>query len=703
MVMEQVAIDLLGISHSGSFCAHGEHDQAPMLEIEGLGTLPLPIVRALLPALVRVSEPAPYGRGPDTLVDPEVRSCRQIAPERVRVPSSWRPALDAITREAAIRLGVVGPVRAHLYKLLVYGPGDFFVPHRDTEKEPGMFGTLVVTLPGDFSGGELLVRHRERQQAIDLAGPSGLRWAAFYADCTHELRPLESGVRVAMVYNLVLAGAPSAPAEIEEVVERVGAQLRSWSRSDPVKLAWLLEHRYSEAELGWERLKGADHGRAHALRQAALANGANVRLAQVRVDTEWCAEELSWRSDRWRRRSGYRDGDAPPADLELYDLIRDDRRLTGWVSEDGRGMSAPDLPLEEGEVCPPGALDGEAPDHVSYYEATGNEGATLTRMYRRAAVVVWPRQNEDAVLAQRGVAAVAQRLPALEGANRIRRIVRRVLPLVSEESAEVVLHLVEELIRHGLPRLAARVLDEVRDWDAGLDDVLMELLSTLDHSAAGALGASVIPTMWSRNDSAVEAIRVVSDSPHPVATWAPMLNEAAQRVGRWRLSSVQLADLVEAAHALSHAVFLEALIGLLDRAEGFDLAVDATLELDLRGRCPPEWLDVVVQGLEERTETAPTPLGLARSRISGCRCAHCSAVSDFLEDPERETLAYGVRQDLRHHVRQHLRPEMDLETHELRTSSPYKLVLTKVNRRYERAKRRYEEHLDALEALNATP
>jgi len=50
-------------------------------------------------------------------------------------------------------LGVNGPIEAELYKLLVYDEGSFFVSHRDTEKVPGMFATLVLVLPSTSTGG----------------------------------------------------------------------------------------------------------------------------------------------------------------------------------------------------------------------------------------------------------------------------------------------------------------------------------------------------------------------------------------------------------------------------------------------------------------------------------------------------------------------------------------------------------------------
>ena len=83
-----------------------------------------------------------------------------------------------------------------------------------------------------------------------------------------------------------------------------------------------------------------------------------------------------------------------------------DAEVRCWVDNDDRATGEEPPPLEAGEVWPEGRLDAEAPDHLSYYEATGNEGASLTRAYRRAAVVIWPARTHDAVVAQRGIEAV---------------------------------------------------------------------------------------------------------------------------------------------------------------------------------------------------------------------------------------------------------------------------------------------------------
>ena len=133
------------------------------------------------------------GRGEETILDESVRKVWQLTPDKVCIGGkSWAASFDGILKQVIAGLGCQGmSVSAELYKLLVYDTGGFFLAHRDTEKSGGMFGTLVVVLPSSHRGGELLIRHAGREARVDLSGaePSDLRFAAFYADCEHEVRP----------------------------------------------------------------------------------------------------------------------------------------------------------------------------------------------------------------------------------------------------------------------------------------------------------------------------------------------------------------------------------------------------------------------------------------------------------------------------------------------------------------------------------
>lgn len=147
------------VTHGGCFFATGTQTNGPLLEIEGLGLLPLPVVPALLPHLRAVALPAPHGRGPYTVLDDRIRRCHQLDPAQVVLPGSLGETVAEIVHRACALMGVAGQVTARFYKLLIYGPGDHFVAHRDTEKDDGMFATLVLSLPSTRTGGVLEIAH----------------------------------------------------------------------------------------------------------------------------------------------------------------------------------------------------------------------------------------------------------------------------------------------------------------------------------------------------------------------------------------------------------------------------------------------------------------------------------------------------------------------------------------------------------------
>ena len=77
---------------------------------------------------------------------------------------TWPETFASVLAQVAVGLGYPeDAVSAELYKLLVYEPGGFFVPHRDAEKLDNMVATLVVSLPVSGAGGDLVVRHKSRE------------------------------------------------------------------------------------------------------------------------------------------------------------------------------------------------------------------------------------------------------------------------------------------------------------------------------------------------------------------------------------------------------------------------------------------------------------------------------------------------------------------------------------------------------------
>jgi predicted 2-oxoglutarate/Fe(II)-dependent dioxygenase YbiX len=199
-VTSELAVVLKDVRRPGSFFSSGVAELAmPLLEVDGVGIVAFPILPAQAASLVAAAERAPYGRGPDTLIDPAVRNTWQISPGRISLKGlRWRHTLSNIVARAAEGLGITEPVYAEFHKLLIYERGSFFVSHRDTEKAPGMFATLVIVLPSFSAGGDLVVRHQDKEVRLDARSddPGEVAFAAFYADCVHEVLPVTEGHRL---------------------------------------------------------------------------------------------------------------------------------------------------------------------------------------------------------------------------------------------------------------------------------------------------------------------------------------------------------------------------------------------------------------------------------------------------------------------------------------------------------------------------
>ena len=99
-------------------------------------------------------------------------------------------------------MSLSSPIRAELYMLNVYSTGGHFKSHVDTPRSKDMFGSLVVCLPSEFTGGALVTRHQGREVTFDWSSSTTTHWAAFFSDVEHEVLPVTSGHRITLTYNL---------------------------------------------------------------------------------------------------------------------------------------------------------------------------------------------------------------------------------------------------------------------------------------------------------------------------------------------------------------------------------------------------------------------------------------------------------------------------------------------------------------------
>ena len=250
-----------------------------------------------------------------------------------------------------------------------------------------MFGTLVIQLPSNYSGGEVAIYHQSKSTTFDfggLVGCNNFHYAAFYADCQHEIKPVTKGYRLCLIYNLVCSGSDRCPvpADNQQMVSDIISSIVEWNGSThlegcPPMMTYLLEHHYCDASLSFKLLKNGDRAVADVLTQAKNEVEFDLYLAKVNMEQNWSA---SCSYSRYGR-----------DDYSADDLIEEDISALNLKSPNGRTISSIDLDKEY--FVPEDFFDDIDPDKEEFEEATGNEGATLDRQYSWAALLLWPCKN----------------------------------------------------------------------------------------------------------------------------------------------------------------------------------------------------------------------------------------------------------------------------------------------------------------------
>lgn len=391
------------------------------IDVAGHGRLTYPIRAAEAKQLIELARPAQFGHGTETLTDTTVRDTWEITPDQVTLRgAAWRTTLAAALEGFRMALGLpVGSrLEAELHSFLIYGKGQFFLPHQDSEKADDMVATMVVALPSIHTGGALVVDDGGRERSYRGARDE-LVAVAFYADRRHEVKPVRSGHRVTLTFNLSLkrrsakatpnaSTAEAAQLLREHFATHVAARYTAKDLGAPTRLAFLLDHEYTERGLAGGRLKGVDAERVAVLRAAADEADCESVLALSEIRETWDAatEYVEWRGDRRWSRDWDEDPEEEvdedtPRDYDLDSLLDDEISLGWWTAGGAKGERIT-LPLDESEVCAATPTHNLTPYQSEFEGFMGNYGNTVDRWYRRAAVVVWPRDRAFVARAEAG-------------------------------------------------------------------------------------------------------------------------------------------------------------------------------------------------------------------------------------------------------------------------------------------------------------
>jgi hypothetical protein len=765
-ISEQLSKALAKIDRPGSFCVSGSAPAVlPGLEVDGLGPVGFPLTADQAEELKKHCEQAPYGKGEETLVDTSVRRVWRMTPDRFTLTNpEWDRFVAETVRKVRKELGLERQkLESHLYDLLLYEPGSFFLPHRDGEKLDRMVATLVIVLPSAHRGGELVVRHDGQEQTIDFAGAPNsafhVHFAAFYADCEHEIRPLREGHRLCLVYNLTLAKAKkslSAP-RVSEHIDKISPLLREWSADESArKLVVTLGHQYTEDGLAWDTLKGVDRVKAQVLAEAARRADCKAFLALLTFWESGSAVDTGGYGYRRRRWGGgyYADDDSGPHEMD--EVFDSSLTATHLCDREGETLPVDELSVEEDELLDPEALRDVVPEE-DYEGYTGNEGMTLERWYRHAAILLWPERRyfdvlcdddsrkilpllkrmvtqwqsspEDEALKAQCLALAAavlarwpenpyahayheepktddllKTLTALDDPGLIHGLLAQVM--IKDRAVDPGKALVTVCQKYGWGTFQPELLAVMKGTTA---ETLARNLRLLEHfcgakprakegwlELCGALAHAFI--------AALEAL----DREKPSYGWgAPRGDRAEVLAGLARaLIATGQDDLLS--RVVAHALALPEKYSLKEAHMPALVRLGPWLKDNAKKPCPgwSQWLASCREQLEALTAQAPEePRDFRRPAAIACHCADCGELKRFLEDPRESVFRFRARQDRRTHLENTIRGhrcDLDLKTE--RGSSPHTLVCTKNKASYQEKLREYhsyQEHLATVRSIQA--
>lgn len=765
--VEDIIIALEKIKVKGSFC--GKQTVAVdklQLEFKKFGMLKLPLSARDAKALTKLSKPAKYGLRDKTLLDKRVRDAWEISKSNIKIDKSWQKELDLILEHFKKDLGLPenATLKASLHNFLIYGSGQFFSPHQDSEKADGMVASLVVVLPSSHSGGSLVIDHQGVKKQFHTARfpLDKLSLIAFYADCHHEVKAVKEGYRAALTYNLILENNSKKTERVRsendcsDITDSLRAYFSARDKknetsnhrcSAPKKWVYLLDHSYTQKGLSWSHLKNGDNLRADALKSAAKALDLEIYLALAEVkEISDCEEDYG--NVRYRsNRQFYTDEDEyNENEVETGELIDSETTLSSWVDGAGKSLKIKECHVSDSELCWTKASNEFEPFDSDYEGYMGNYGNTMDRWYHRAAIILWPQKDHDSVLFDIDANSVISGLYKLTKKKSQETRIRQIITSLSPYWPEQVRRNCESNVQDAIFNLAIYINDsqlaQVMLGCFGMQVITPARIPLL-MSLQRAYGTSWLLTLleawakpesqWSKTDKCkqlsqlVKKITLKNDDHKQITDW--LLNYQFQTIQKYDVSNkendsrIQLLernperfseviDFIKACiFVKSHAIYLEAVNYVMSNP-----ALYAPLELVgvldcIVGNLPrsdlKQWQYTMIRDYILNSLKAEHSAGVRQKNDwsikerTVCKCQDCDFLAEFLESSKLKSIAWPLSKDRRSHIHRGIDGLGISVMHKTeRTGSPHKLILTKTEDLFRHSKKRFEKIESVLRLLS---
>jgi hypothetical protein len=254
-------------------------------------------------------------------------------------------------------------------------------PSHSTEKAPGMFATLVIILPSEFTGGEIHLSHDDEDMVFDNAKDSAFETTslAWYTDVTHEVKEITSGYRLALSYHLINTSPGISPPHLpsdHSSLQRLREIFSKWSNDEYPSpkvneaVAYAFTYEYSSPSLQEAIFKGKDQHIASILKHVGDKEGVLVLMGWLNVHVEGSTGDHGWQIYEGYSNSSPEYGhDTGGYDSPVMSRVYETK---AWVEDlrdmQGKSVGITKIGLDGESILPLKAFRGVSPDESKLQE-----------------------------------------------------------------------------------------------------------------------------------------------------------------------------------------------------------------------------------------------------------------------------------------------------------------------------------------------
>ncbi len=169
--------------------------------------------------ICEMANPALFGKGNETIYDENVRKAFDISANRIRLRET-EPQENKFNYFFKNIIPINKKFKYELYKMHIYKEGGKFSRHKDTIHAPNHYATLVISIPTEFTGGELLLyENKGDENPLTTCNLKHSNSVIFLTDVEHEVLEVKSGTRIVLQYDVYLEDKISDEYEYEDEYE----------------------------------------------------------------------------------------------------------------------------------------------------------------------------------------------------------------------------------------------------------------------------------------------------------------------------------------------------------------------------------------------------------------------------------------------------------------------------------------------------